>query len=89
MTRVLEAGNQEPIVAYPDEPLHDAMAKMLQHDVGRLPVVNRQNDGEVIGYLGRASIVAARARYHAEEEVRERGPIMRSFVKKKSAVQQP
>jgi CIC family chloride channel protein len=88
MTTVLEAGNSEPIVAYPDEPLHDAMAKMLKHDIGRLPVVHPQEDGQVVGYLGRACIVAARARYHAEEEIRERGPIMRSFLKKKPATQQ-
>jgi CIC family chloride channel protein len=85
LTSVLEAGNQELIVTHADEPLHDAMGKMLKHDVGRLPVVNPQQPGQVEGYLGRASIVAARARYHAEEEIRERGPILQSFLKKKPA----
>jgi CBS domain-containing protein len=87
-TPVLEAGQRDLIVTYPDEPLHDAMAKMLKHDVGRLPVVNPHTEREVIGYLGRACIVTARARYHAEEEVRERGPIMQSLLEKKPVVDQ-
>jgi CBS domain-containing protein len=72
---VLEAGKQDLIVTYPDETLHDAIAKMLRHDVGRLPVVSRQEPGAVAGYLGRASILAARMRQHEEEEIRGRGPI--------------
>jgi len=60
------------IVTYPDEPLHDAIQKMLKHDVGRLPVVERANESSVVGYLGRSSILAARWRQHQEEEVRER-----------------
>jgi chloride channel protein, CIC family len=87
-TPVLEAGQRDLIVTYPDEPLHDAMAKMLKHDVGRLPVVNPHMEGDVIGYLGRACIVTARARHHAEEEVRERGPLMQSLLKKKPAIEQ-
>jgi len=61
-------------VTYPDETLHDALARMLKRQVGRLPVVNRSNPTKVIGYLGRADILAARARLHEEEELRERGP---------------
>ncbi len=68
-----EAGSTELIVAYPDETLHDAMAKMLKHDIGRLPVVERTNNKKAVGYLGRASIMGARARYHREEEFRSRG----------------
>jgi len=72
---VLEAGKQDLVVAYPDETLQDAIARMLRHDIGRLPVVSRQETGAVLGYLGRASILAARVRYQQEEEVRSRGPI--------------
>jgi CBS domain-containing protein len=63
-------------VAYPDEPLYDAIARMVAHDVGRLPVVERGNPGRVVGYLGRANILTARLRHHEDEEVRGRGPIM-------------
>jgi CBS domain-containing protein len=70
---VLDAGSTNLIVAYADETLHDAIARMLRHDVGRLPVVERANEKRVIGYLGRASIMAARERYHRDEQIRERG----------------
>ena len=52
---VLEVGSTNLIVAYEDETLHDAIARMLRHDVGRLPVVDRANEKRVVGYLGRAS----------------------------------
>ena len=38
---VLEAGQKELIVTYPDETLYDVIAKLLRHDIGRLPVVDR------------------------------------------------
>jgi CBS domain-containing protein len=74
---VLEAGKRDLVVTYPDELLHDAIGKMLKHDVGRLPVVDRSDPGRVVGYLGRASILAARLRKHDEEEIRERRPAAR------------
>jgi chloride channel protein, CIC family len=46
---------------------------MLKHNVGRLPVVERSNHRKVVGYLGRASIMNARQRNHADEEDRARG----------------
>ena len=70
---VLEAGSPNPIITFADEILHDAIARMLRHDVGRLPVVERENPRQVVGYLGRASILAARQKHHHEEEIRERG----------------
>jgi H+/Cl- antiporter ClcA/CBS domain-containing protein len=71
---VLDAGETRLVVTYPDESLHDAVAKMLRHDVGRLPVVKRDEPGRVAGYLGRADILGARMRHHEEEEVRSKGP---------------
>jgi H+/Cl- antiporter ClcA len=68
-----ETGSSRLIVTYPDETLHDAVARMLRHDVGRLPVVDRSNERKVLGYLGRSSIVKARQRYHTEEEDKARG----------------
>jgi H+/Cl- antiporter ClcA/CBS domain-containing protein len=70
---VLEAGSTNLVLAFPDEPLHAALAKMLQRDVGRLPVVERHNPGKVVGYLGRASILSARMKLHEEENVRQKG----------------
>jgi len=72
-TTVGEAGSTDLVVAYPDEPLHAALTKMLNRDVGRLPVVDRSNPTRVVGYLGRAAILSARMRMHEEETVVQRG----------------
>ncbi|HWX22538.1 MAG TPA: chloride channel protein [Candidatus Binatia bacterium] len=70
---VAEAGSTELAVAFPDEPLHAALTKMLNHNVGRLPVVERNNPTRVVGYLGRAALLSARMRIHEEENLRQRG----------------
>ncbi|MBV8859509.1 MAG: chloride channel protein [Acidobacteria bacterium] len=70
---VLEAGSGNLIVTYPDEVLQEAVVKMLRGDIGRLPVVDRQDPRRLVGYLGRAGVMAARVRQHEEEYVREQG----------------
>jgi H+/Cl- antiporter ClcA len=70
---VLEAGTRNLIVAFPDEILYDAVNKMVRHDIGRLPVVRRDNPRHLLGYLGRASVMTARLRRHEEENHREAG----------------
>ena len=70
---VLDAGSRRLVVAYPDEVLHEAVVKMLRHDIGRLPVVSREEPRRLVGYLGRAGVMAARVRQHEEEYVREQG----------------
>ena len=72
---VLEAGKTDPILAFPDELLHDAISKMLKHRVGRLPIVRRDEPDCIVGYLGRGDILGARMRLHEEEELRSRGPL--------------
>lgn len=72
-TTVLDAGTRELIAIYADESLHEAANRMLRHNIGRLPVVERQNPRKIIGYLGRPGILAARLRRIDEEHVRERG----------------
>ena len=59
-------------VAYPDETLHDVMGRLLRHGIGRLPVVSRGDARRIVGYLGRADILAARTGSYEEEELRER-----------------
>ncbi len=72
-TTVLDAGTRRLVVAYPDELLGEAVTKMLRHDIGRLPVVTREDPRRLVGYLGRASVMAARLRRLEEEQVREQG----------------
>jgi len=70
---VLDAGSRPPIVAFEDELIRDAVERMLTHDIGRLPVVGRDDPARLVGYLGRSGIVAARQRLVEDENVRERG----------------
>jgi chloride channel protein, CIC family len=74
---VLEAGSQRVVVTFPDEVLHDASAKMLRNNIGRLPVVDRRDPSRLVGYLGRPGIMAARLRQLEEEHVREPGWVKR------------
>lgn len=69
---VLEAGTRNLIVTYPDESLQDAITKMLKNEIGRLPVVSRENPRQLLGYLGRTGLLEARSRKMQEEEHRER-----------------
>jgi chloride channel protein, CIC family len=70
---VLDACSRDVVVTYPDEMLHDASAKMLRNNIGRLPVVDRRDPRRVVGYLGRPGIMAARLRRLDDEHVREPG----------------
>src|SRR5579859_4878389 len=70
---VEQAGSTKLVVTYPDELVSDAASKLLRYEVGRLPVVDRANERTVIGYLGRAQILATRMRRLQEEHYREPG----------------
>src|SRR5579871_1238400 len=70
---VEEAGSTKLVVTYPDELVAEAAAKLLHFDVGRLPVVDRADPRKVVGYLGRAAILAARMRRLRDEHFREPG----------------
>ena len=65
------------IVTYEDELLSEALSKMLANDIGRLPVVKRDDPRTIVGYLGRPGIMTGRLRRHEEEHVREQGWVAR------------
>ena len=70
---VLDAGTRSLVVAHPDERVFDAMSKMLENNIGRLPVVDRADPQKMVGYINRANVMGSwRAHLH-EESVRERG----------------
>jgi CIC family chloride channel protein len=73
---VLDAGSTNLIVAYPDELVHDAMHAMVVHDIGRLPVVSRDDPFKLIGYFDRACLLAAWSLQKHHETVREQGWIV-------------
>ncbi len=70
---VLEAGSTDLVVTYPDESLHEALHKMQRYDIGRLPVVKRDNPRHLLGYLGRADVLTARLQRFDEESLVEPG----------------
>jgi CBS domain-containing protein len=70
---VAKAGSQKLTVTYPDELAEEAVAKMARLNVGRLPVVDRNNPQKFVGYLGRTGIAAAWQLLLNEEDVREPG----------------
>jgi H+/Cl- antiporter ClcA/predicted transcriptional regulator len=59
LATVREAGTGQLVVAYPEETLREALVKMVRHNIGRLPVVERADPGRAVGYLGRAEILCA------------------------------
>ena len=73
--RLLEAGSTNLVITYADESLHEAIARMIKNNIGRLPVVSREIPGHVLGYLGRSSVMLARSRHLEEEELREKSKL--------------
>ncbi len=76
---VLQAGSSRLIVAYPDELLEEAIARMAREGIGRLLVVDRDQPSRLLGYLGRTGIADAWRELLEEEEVREAGWITSRF----------
>jgi chloride channel protein, CIC family len=70
---VLEAGTRDPVVTYPDELLEEAVDKMVRHDIGRLPVVDRADPTRLLGYFGRTGIAAGWRQVIEEEKVQDDG----------------
>ena len=69
---VSAVGSLEPIVIYEDDLLREAVLKMLSNDIGRLPVVDRQDPANLVGYVDRSHIMTGRMRWYEEEHHRER-----------------
>ena len=70
---VLDAGARSLVVAHPDERVFDAVTKMLDNNIGRLPVVDRNDPRKMVGYINRANVMGSwRGHLHAES-VREHG----------------
>jgi len=68
-----EIGTTDLIISHPREPLHDAVIRMLENDVGRVLVVDESDFGQLVGYLGRAEVLNARRSRIRDESHREPG----------------
>ena len=70
---VADLGSKRLIVTHGDELLEEATAKMIKHDIGRLPVVDREDPTRLVGLLGRAGVMAVWLHATREEQTRDTG----------------
>lgn len=59
----------DPVVAYADESVREAVHRMLYHDIGRLPVVARGQKTRLLGCIDRADVIAAHRHGMREEGI--------------------
>lgn len=72
-----DLGSRKLIVTHADELVEEATAKMIAHDIGRLPVVDPADPTRLLGLLGRASVMAVWLRATREEQTRDVGWLSR------------
>ena len=70
---VEELGSRRLVVTHGDELLEEATAKMIAHDIGRLPVVDRDDPSRLVGLLGRAGVMAVWLHASRDEHARDSG----------------
>lgn len=55
----IDIATRSPIVAYPDQSIREALAQLGGRDVGRIPVVDRDNPRRLLGVLRRHDVLRA------------------------------
>ncbi|MGC8874959.1 MAG: TrkA C-terminal domain-containing protein, partial [Chloroflexia bacterium] len=50
---------RNPVTLFPDQSLHEAMLLMASRDIGRVPVVSREDPERVVGLVGRSDLIRA------------------------------
>ncbi|MDY6834020.1 MAG: chloride channel protein [Chloroflexota bacterium] len=65
---VADIATKTPIVAYPDQSVHDAIRQLGGQEVGRIPVVDRDNPKKLLGVLRRYDIIKAYTRALANQK---------------------
>ncbi len=80
--RVRDFIRRPPAVVFEDSTLREAADHMVREEVGRLPVVRREEPWKVVGILTRSDLLAAHRRrieeaHHAEQGIGGGGPPMR------------
>ena len=65
-------GQKDPVVAYQDEPLRIVVYRMAESGKTRLPVVDREDPGKLLGMISLNDLLRARTRDLEEERTRER-----------------
>jgi CIC family chloride channel protein len=59
--------HRRPAIVFADSTLRDAADHMVRENVGRLPVVERDDPRHVIGIITRSDLIAAHAKRLAED----------------------
>jgi CIC family chloride channel protein len=70
---VLEIGTRDPVIAYSDDLLQEALDTMIRAAVARLPVVSRGDPTRLVGMISLDGLAAAYRAVLEEEHLRERG----------------
>jgi H+/Cl- antiporter ClcA len=79
---VAEAGAMtDMIVAYPRDTVRSALTRMIQHDIGRLPILKDENSRIIIGYLSRGNVMSVNLRKLRDETEADAGWVRRRFSK--------
>jgi CBS domain-containing protein len=73
---------RQPAVVFEDNTLREAADHMVAHGVGRVPVVKRENPGEVVGILSRSDLLSAHRHRLDAALVTEQPPIGRAWRKR-------
>lgn len=76
---VLEAGTHPVVTITPNASLHDAILRMFQYDIGRLPVVEDEGSGRLVGYLSRTHVIRPYLQRLHDEQNLEAGWIQAYF----------
>jgi len=66
-TRLRELVNRSPAVVFLDSTLREAADHMVRENVGRLPVVAREDPRKVVGFITRSDLLAAHGKRLAED----------------------
>jgi H+/Cl- antiporter ClcA len=66
-TVVSDCATRNLVTVCANDTLHEAIQKLLVHDIGRLPVVADDDPERLVGYLGRRAILSARWKAIREE----------------------
>lgn len=70
---VADIATKAPLVAYPNQSLYDALVKIGAKDVGRIPVVDRDDNTKLLGVLRRHDIIRAYRKKLEESAGRDGG----------------
>jgi CBS domain-containing protein len=70
--KLSELARENPVVAYPDEPLRVVVYRMAETGFTRFPVVDREDEKKLLGMISLRDLLSARTRSLDEERNRER-----------------